>query len=215
MNEGEAQMKRMIVAAALAAAGTAAAAPVMMSPEWANDACNAWNADPVLTQKLHESGWDANHKNRGYKILRIARTQQEVTREIDAVHVQAGAPRHLEVDHGQADGDADAPVEHFVDEAVARVVVPFAVPRKSLFVVQVLVERPHGVVADLLHARGRFLAHAIERRHVRSRIERRVLHARNRKRRRRQLVAGRVHGFLQLGGQLTRARIEVERKRHG
>jgi putative sterol carrier protein len=62
-----------IAAVVLVAAGTATAAPVMMSPDWAVEACNAWNADPVLTKKLFESGWAANHKNRGQKVLRIAR----------------------------------------------------------------------------------------------------------------------------------------------
>jgi putative sterol carrier protein len=46
-----------------------------MSADWARDACNAWNADETLTQKLHESGWAANHKNRGQKVLRIARAE--------------------------------------------------------------------------------------------------------------------------------------------
>ena len=59
--------------AALVLSGPAAAAPVMMSPEWAGEACKAWNADPTLTRELHESGWAANHKNRGQKVLRIAR----------------------------------------------------------------------------------------------------------------------------------------------
>jgi putative sterol carrier protein len=63
----------MIAAAVLSAAIPAAAAPVMMSADWAAEACKAWNADPVLTHKLSESGWVANNKNRGYKVLRIAR----------------------------------------------------------------------------------------------------------------------------------------------
>lgn len=59
--------------AALASLGAAAADPVLMSADWARAACTAWNADAVLPVKLHESGWAANHKNRGYKLLRIAR----------------------------------------------------------------------------------------------------------------------------------------------
>lgn len=62
------------VCAALGTAGAAAAGPVLMSAEWARAACTAWNADPVLPVKLHESGWADNHKNRGHKVLRIART---------------------------------------------------------------------------------------------------------------------------------------------
>ncbi len=65
---------RLAVATALVAvAGGATAAPVMMNEEWAKAACEAWNADPTLTGKLHESGWAANDKKRGYKALQVAR----------------------------------------------------------------------------------------------------------------------------------------------
>jgi putative sterol carrier protein len=63
----------LVSAGALLAATAATAAPVFMSADWAREACTAWNADGGLTQKLHESGWVANHKNRGYKLLRVAR----------------------------------------------------------------------------------------------------------------------------------------------
>lgn len=55
------------------AASAAAAAPPLMSEEWARAACEAWNADPVLPVELARSGWAGNHKNRGYKRLRIVR----------------------------------------------------------------------------------------------------------------------------------------------
>ena len=51
----------------------ASANPVFMSADWAKQACEAWNADKGLTEKLQESGWVANHKNRGYKTLRVSR----------------------------------------------------------------------------------------------------------------------------------------------
>jgi putative sterol carrier protein len=54
-------------------AGTSAAAPVLMSEEWAREACAAWNADKTLTEQLHESGWAANDKKKGYKVLQVAR----------------------------------------------------------------------------------------------------------------------------------------------
>src|SRR5690242_18182133 len=61
--------------AALAGGGLASGADlVLMSADWARAACEAWNADAVLPVKLHESGWVANDKKRGYKLLRIART---------------------------------------------------------------------------------------------------------------------------------------------
>lgn len=48
-------------------------APVFMSADWAKDACTAWNADTALGKNLFDSGWAANHKKRGYKLLRVAR----------------------------------------------------------------------------------------------------------------------------------------------
>jgi putative sterol carrier protein len=64
----------MMGAALLAAwTGQALAAPTMMSDEWAREACNAWNADKGLTAQLHESGWVANDKKRGYKALQVVR----------------------------------------------------------------------------------------------------------------------------------------------
>lgn len=58
----------------LAVSAAAFAVPVLMSGDWAREACDAWNADATLTGKLHDSGWAANHKKRGHKILRIARS---------------------------------------------------------------------------------------------------------------------------------------------
>ncbi len=41
------------------------AAPVMMSADWAKEACAARNKDPVLTDKLAESGWVRNDGGKG------------------------------------------------------------------------------------------------------------------------------------------------------
>ena len=60
--------------AALALAGAAHAAPVLLSPDWAKAACEAWNKDPVLTDKLAESGWAKNDQGRGYKVMQVYRT---------------------------------------------------------------------------------------------------------------------------------------------
>ena len=54
--------------------GMVEAAPVMMTPEWAKGMCEAWNAEPVLTDKLVESEWIKNDKGRGYKAMQIYRT---------------------------------------------------------------------------------------------------------------------------------------------
>jgi len=61
------------LAAFAASVGTAAAAPLLMADDWAKAACTAWNADATLTSGLHESGWAANDKKRGYKVLQVAR----------------------------------------------------------------------------------------------------------------------------------------------
>lgn len=45
-----------------------------MSAQWAKLACDAWNAEPVLTEKLAESGWVANDAKRGFKVIQIYRT---------------------------------------------------------------------------------------------------------------------------------------------
>jgi putative sterol carrier protein len=58
----------------LAFGATAAAAPVMMSAEWGKEACEAWNRDPVLTDKLVDSGWVKNDKGRGFKVMQVYRS---------------------------------------------------------------------------------------------------------------------------------------------
>jgi putative sterol carrier protein len=79
----------------------AAAAPVLMSADWARDACAAWNGDPVLTDKLVESGWVKNDKGRGFKVMQLYRSDcgDKATAEIrvalrdgKAACVYGGAP---------------------------------------------------------------------------------------------------------------------------
>lgn len=65
---------RLLLSLLLVAGGSAQAAdPVLMSSDWGPAACDAWNADPVLTHKLVESGWIRNDKGRGHKIMRVFR----------------------------------------------------------------------------------------------------------------------------------------------
>lgn len=69
---------RNILSAATAVAAMAAvpafANPVLMSGDWTKGLCQAWNAEPVLTDKLAESGWAKNDKGRGFKVIQIYRT---------------------------------------------------------------------------------------------------------------------------------------------
>lgn len=47
--------------------------PVLMSPAWGEKACEAWNADPVLTEELASSGWIENDLGRGFKVMQLYR----------------------------------------------------------------------------------------------------------------------------------------------
>ena len=78
-------MKKLFLAGvfSLLFASAASAAPVMMSAEWAKGMCDAWNAEPILTNKLVESGWMKNDKDRGYKIMQIYRTECETSPRIE------------------------------------------------------------------------------------------------------------------------------------
>ncbi len=59
---------------ATAIATPALAASVLMSGDWGNEACAAWNKDPVLTDKLVESGWVTNDGGRGFKVMQVYRS---------------------------------------------------------------------------------------------------------------------------------------------
>ncbi len=61
--------------------------PALMSGEWGAKACDAWNAEPILTDKLVESEWINNDADRGYKILHVYRTDcgDEPTAELRIV----------------------------------------------------------------------------------------------------------------------------------
>ena len=63
-----------VAAATMAVVAVTHAETVLMSTEWAVKACAAWNAEPVLTDELVQSGWVANDKDRGHKIMHVYRT---------------------------------------------------------------------------------------------------------------------------------------------
>ncbi|WP_240099610.1 SCP2 sterol-binding domain-containing protein [Thermomonas flagellata] len=54
------------------AAAPAFAAHPLMSPEWTQQACEAWNQTPTLTDGLGK--WISNDKGRGYKAIHLYRT---------------------------------------------------------------------------------------------------------------------------------------------
>jgi putative sterol carrier protein len=93
----------------IALAAPAAAAPVLMTGEWGRDACAAWNKDPVLTDKLVESGWVKNDKGRGFKMMQVYRTDcgDKPTVELrvalqdgKAMCVYGGMPQTTKLDDG-------------------------------------------------------------------------------------------------------------------
>ena len=105
-------MFRTTLAASLIAIGIAApaaAAPTMMSGEWAKAACEAWNKDPVLTEKLVFTGWVDNDGGRGYKIMRVYRTDcgdaptaelRVAKKDEKAICVYGGPPQADKLDSG-------------------------------------------------------------------------------------------------------------------
>jgi len=67
-------MNRLLLTAMLLFCGAASGAtPVLMADEWMAQACTAWNGNPVLTRELADK-WVRNDKKRGYKIVRMYRT---------------------------------------------------------------------------------------------------------------------------------------------
>ena len=101
----------LVAAFGVAALPTQAAAPVMMSPDWAKHACAAWNRDPVLTDGLVKSGWVDNDNKRGYKVMHVFRTECKDSRPVElriakqegkAMCVYGGA-----IENPKLDGDVD------------------------------------------------------------------------------------------------------------
>lgn len=53
---------------------TTKAEPALMSAEWAEHACDAWNQDPTLIEGLYKSDWTKNDLERGHKVIILYRT---------------------------------------------------------------------------------------------------------------------------------------------
>jgi len=137
-----------------------------------------------------------------YVAVPVGRAEQKMSGKVDAINVQVGAARDFQVNHRQADRNPGSSIEDLVDEAVPRVVVPVAIADESLFIVEVLVEGADRIAARLSNAGPRFDPHAIEHRKVGLRIQRRIFDASDRQRRRREIIARRIHRLFQLGGHL-------------
>ena len=128
-------------------------------------------------------------------------SQQEVSWEIDALYVQARAPRHFHVEQRQRNRDAGAALQHLVEEAVAGILVLVLVADEVQLVEQVFVERHHACIAIGVHPRRRFARHdgrgghadaglaseRVELIEIRAGIELRVLDPRDHQRRDREI----------------------------
>jgi len=82
---------------------------VMMSADWAVGACEAWNADEVLTRELVSSDWIRNDKGRGFKVMQVYRSDcnESPTAELrvalvdgEARCIYGGAVETQELDKG-------------------------------------------------------------------------------------------------------------------
>ena len=89
------------------------AAPVMMAADWAQGMCKAWNADPVLTGKLAESGWVRNDKGRGYKVMQIYRADCDGSPRIELRVAEQGG-KALCVYGGKAESKLDTDVDYLM-----------------------------------------------------------------------------------------------------
>jgi putative sterol carrier protein len=90
------QWQRRIAALGLllAAAGAAQAQGDMMSAAWAKSACDAWNADAALTDRLAESGWVKNDAQRGFKVIQVYRSDCKTSPRVELrIAAQGGKAR--------------------------------------------------------------------------------------------------------------------------
>ncbi|PTU29171.1 SCP2 sterol-binding domain-containing protein [Stenotrophobium rhamnosiphilum] len=78
-----------LVAGAMLAT-SAQASTTLLSPEWAAQACDAWNKDPILTKELVKSKWASNDGGHGYKAIQIYRNDCENSAWVELQIAQKG-----------------------------------------------------------------------------------------------------------------------------
>lgn len=94
-------------------------APIMMASDWAQEMCKAWNSDPVLTDKLVESGWIKNDKKRGYKVMQIYRADCEGSPRVE-LRVREKDGKTNCVYGGRAESKLDSDVDYLMWADTAR-----------------------------------------------------------------------------------------------
>lgn len=104
----------IIAAATVAVASTSAVADTYMDAAWAKKACAAWNASPVLTKLLSNTGdddenegyeWAKNDAGRGYKLIQMYRTSCGANTKVQLV-IQDKAGKAMCTSAGKPDGKA-------------------------------------------------------------------------------------------------------------
>jgi putative sterol carrier protein len=104
--------KSVVLGFALAIASPlCGAAPVLMAPEWAQEMCKAWNADPILTGKLVETGWIKNDNGRGFKAMQIYRSDCEGSPHVE-LRVSAKDGKAMCAYGGKAQSALDTSVDY-------------------------------------------------------------------------------------------------------
>src|SRR5439155_15332690 len=82
-------------------------------------------------------------------------TQEEMSREIDTPDIQIRAACDFHIQKSERNRNTGSPIEDFVQEAVARILVLQVVPDEMQLAEQVLVEGFHSRVAHRVDARWR------------------------------------------------------------
>ncbi len=105
-------MLTTIIAAAVVS--TSAVADTYMDAAWANKACAAWNASPILTQQLSNTDtddegdgyeWAKNDAGRGYKLVQMYRTSCGANTKIQLT-IQDKGGKAMCTSAGKPDGKA-------------------------------------------------------------------------------------------------------------
>ena len=90
-----------------------------MTEDWARDACAAWNADATLTGKLQESGWVANDKKRGYKVLQVYRKECKESPRVE-LRIASKDGKAMCVAAGKSDSTLDFGADYAMSAETAR-----------------------------------------------------------------------------------------------
>ena len=92
---------------------------VLMSADWGKAACDAWNADSVLTDGLATSGWVANNDGRGHKLLHVYRSDCADSPSVELRIADEGTKAHC-VYGGAVQNALDLDVDYLMHAKTGR-----------------------------------------------------------------------------------------------